>query len=86
MSPVQRKTRNVDCSVQALHLHISLAQEERQYYRVIVDGAKASLDEAEGIVHYTFDFAQQLELPFILAVYINLLFIAQLTCHYKIRG
>ena len=64
MSPIQRKIRNVDCSVQALRSHISLAQEERQYYRDIVDGAKASLDEAEGKVHYTFDFAQQLELPF----------------------
>ena len=52
---VARTEEETECSVQALRLHISLAQEERQYYRDLVDGAQASLDEAEGIVHYTFE-------------------------------
>ena len=52
---VARTEEETECSVQALRSHTSLAQEERQYYRDLVDGAQASLDEAEGIVHYTFE-------------------------------
>ena len=56
-----------DAAVRALQAHLSVSQEERQYYRDLVDGATESLsmdDPEEGIVHFTFDFAQQLELPY----------------------
>ena len=52
---VARTEEETVCSVQALRSHTSLAQEERQYYRDLVDGAQASVDEAEGLVHYTFE-------------------------------
>ena len=64
---VSRTEGETDSSVKALHLHVNAAQEERQYYRDMIEGARDSLDpetSEDGIAHYTFDFAQQLELPY----------------------
>ena len=50
--------------------HLEAAQDERDYYNDVIDSAKQSIAEAEEqntqpiTSHYTFDFAQQLELPF----------------------
>ena len=68
---VARTEEDTDSRVKALQTHIALAQEERQYYRDLIDGARESIDNSdddddctEGIAHYTFDYAQQLELPY----------------------
>ena len=64
---VSRTEEETDSSVKALHLHVTAAQEERQYYRDMIESARESLDHEtseDGIAHYTFDFAQQLELPY----------------------
>ena len=57
---VSQTEEETDSSVKALHLHVTAAQEERQYYRDMIEGARESLDPEtgeDGIAHYTFDFA-----------------------------
>ena len=56
---------------QGLESHLKVAREEHQFYNDIISAAKDCLSDptseepfAPSITHITFDFAQQIELPF----------------------